>query len=320
MPRDYYEVLGVPRRADEKEIRTAFRKLARKHHPDVNPGDERAAERFKEINEAHEVLSDSEKRPLYDRYGHNWSRARQAAEASAGAGQGTWRMENVDFGGGGGLGDIFERFFGAGRGGTTTRARARQARQATIEQPLNISLEEAFHGATRSLQVSAEATCPRCGGMGVIGVGRCLECQGQGTVSRPVRGEVTIPPGVDTGSRVRVNPGGQPVVLVVKVRPHSGFQRRSADLHSEAAVPLHDAMLGGEVRVPTLTGQVALTLPAETQNGRVFRLAGQGMPRLEDSKQRGDLHVTVRVEMPTDLTDDEKELFRQMRDRRKQGG
>lgn len=319
MPRDYYEVLGVPRGAGEKEIRSAFRKLARKHHPDVNPGDNRAAERFKEINEAHEVLSDAEKRPLYDRYGHNWSHARQAQQAGAGAGPSTWRVENADFGGGGGLGDIFERFFGAGRGGTTTRARPRQARPATVEQPLEISLEEAFRGATRSLQVSAEATCGRCGGMGVIGTGMCLECQGQGTVARPVRGEVTIPPGVDTGSRVRVSPGGQPVVLVVTVRPHPGFQRRGADLHSEVTVPLHDAMLGGEVRVPTLTGQVALTLPPETQNGRVFRLAGQGMPRLDDPQRRGDLHVAVRVEMPTDLTDDERKLFRQMRDRRKEG-
>ena len=312
MPRDYYEVLGVSRRAGEKEIRTAFRKLARKHHPDVNPGDARASERFKEVNEAHEVLSDAEKRRLYDRHGHNWSRVKQATEAGAGPSAGR--------GGGataGGLGDIFERFFGGGRGATATRARARSQTATAMEQPVEVSLEEAFRGAARSLHVSSQGTCPRCGGLGVIGTGVCLECNGQGAVSRPVRGEVSIPPGVDNGSRVRVSPGGQPVVLVVSVRPHPRFQRRGDDLHSEVVAPLYDAMLGGEVLVPTLTGQVAMTLPPETQNGRIFRLGGQGMPRLGDPSRRGDLHVAIRVHLPTDITEEERKLLRKAKGLRK---
>ena len=315
MPRDYYEVLGVSRSATEKEIRNAFRKLARQHHPDVNPGDPGAAARFKEINEANEVLSDKERRPLYDRFGRDWSRVQQGSgQPGPAQGPSQWRTGRVDLGDmGGGLGgvwDIFDRFFGGG-GGAAARTRTRQRGPAAVEQPIEITLEEALSGTTRSIQVSAQGVCARCGGGGWIGSSVCTECHGQGTTARPVRGEVTIPPGVDSGSRVRVTPGGHEVVMVVRVRPHPRFRRRGPDLDTEVSVPVLNAMLGGEARVPTVQGQVALTLPPETQNGRVFRLKGQGMPRLEKPAERGDLHVTVKVELPSALSDKERELLRQ---------
>jgi len=297
MAKDYYEILGVPRNASEKEIRQAYRRLARKYHPDVNPGDPQAEQRFKEINEAYQVLSDPESRRKYDMYGERWKYADQFAQQGVGAqGPFPWGFD-VSPGGGSifdhledlGFGTIFDTFFGRRRrGGATATAEARP-RTRTLEHPVEVSLEEAFHGTTRVLQI-------------------------QTPDGRLRRLEVRIPPGVDNGSRVHIPaPEVGDLYLVITVQPHPRFQRQGADLHQEVAVPLVDAVLGGEVRVPTPSGQVALKIPPETQNGRVFRLSGQGMPHLGDPRRRGDMYVKVRVVLPTGLSERERRLFEELR-------
>ncbi|GBD11834.1 Chaperone protein DnaJ [bacterium HR23] len=315
MPRDYYEVLGVPRNASEAEIRSAYRRLALQYHPDRNPGNKEAEARFKEINEAYEVLSDPEKRRLYDLYGHQWKVVQQYGPTAAGTAsqQGpftwTWRTQTTtpedlfsDL-----LGeDLWERFFGVGT----------RPRRTVAEQEVEVSLEEAFSGTRRVLEVAADQPCPSCQGRGRRGRMPCPTCGGRGTLSRPMRIEVTIPPGVDTGSRVRVAPGGQEVILRIVVRPHPRFRRHGADLHTEVEVPLYTALLGGEAIVPTLQGRVALTIPPETQNGATFRLTGQGMPYLENPNRRGDLLVTLKVRLPTGLTEEERRLLQRLRELR----
>ena len=246
MAADYYKVLGIDRKAGEKEVRTAFRKLARKFHPDVNHGQADASERFKEINEAHEVLSNPESRRLYDRYGENWR------DAQRGGGQfqsgRRWQTQTIDpeayqefFGGR--SGGFFDSFFRESRGGR----RQGPQQPSVLEQPVEITLEEAFHGTTRALQVTGQSACANCDGLGITNNMTCQLCLGQGYSYQPVRGEVSIPAGVDTGSRVRVSPGGQQVVLVVTVQPHARFERKGDDLSTEVSVPLYDAVLGAEV-------------------------------------------------------------------------
>ncbi|GIW09726.1 MAG: molecular chaperone DnaJ [Dehalococcoidia bacterium] len=331
--RDYYEILGVPRTATEKEIKAAFRKLARKYHPDLNPGDKTAEERFKEINEAYEVLSNPESRKKYDQYGPNWKYADQfeaARQASQRAGSGRTRPRTTAFefdefvspGGVGGFGDIFEQFF-RGEARRTAGGRRMAARGQDIEHPIEISLEEAFTGTTRTLELTSEQPCPVCNGTGRSGGRPCPECFGTGVVSRPKRIEVKIPPGVTTGSRVRIageggaGIGGGPkgdLYLVISVRPHPVFERKGDDLYVDVAVPFLDAVLGGEVLVPTPKGtRLALKIPPGTQNGRLIRLAGQGMPKLGNSSQRGDLYARVNVVLPTTLTPQQRALFEQLR-------
>ena len=314
--KNYYEILGVSKTATEKEIRQAYRKLARQFHPDVNPGNKNVEEKFKEINEAYDVLSDAEKRPKYDKYGVNWQHADRIgeAQAKAGAQRGPFRYPTSDTKAGPSAG------FKAGQGRTYTwstdgdeadlfsEGDARGAglferlfsnlgqspRQPVgVEQPVDVTLEEAFNGATRLL------TLPE---------GRRLE--------------VKIPPGVDSGSRVHIPAGDGrqgDIYLVVAVPPHQRFQRQGRDLTCEVEVALEDAVLGGQVTVPTLRGQVALTIPPDTQNGQCFRLAGQGMPELNNPKVRGDLFATVKVKLPTGLTAKERELFRQFKELRATG-
>jgi len=318
---DFYKVLGVPRTASEKEVRAAYRKLARKHHPDVNPGDKAAEARFKEINQAYEVLSDPEKRRKYDKYGDRWEYADQIEEMqrqqagqrfSFGNGGGYQTFEFDDLGD---LGSVFGQFFG--RGGTRTQTRRRGA---DVQQPVEITLEEAFHGTARTLHLSGVDECPTCGGTGEIAGATCHACRGRGEVRRERRLEVKIPAGVATGSKVRVAGEGEPgfdgrrgdLLLVVEVRKHPRFERKGDDLHEEIDVPLTTAVLGGEVEVPTLTNKVMLKVPALTQNGRVFKLTGLGMPRL-NREGRGDLHVRVRVRLPEKLEGRQRELFEQLR-------
>ena len=304
--RDYYDLLGVKRDASEKEIRQAYRKLARKYHPDINPNDKTSEERFKQVSEAYEVLSDKDKRGKYDRYGHDWQMAEQAEAARAqGYGPGGFRtrtyttgdpsdMEDIFGGGGdGGLGGIFGDLFGRAGGG---RRRGETIPGQDIDQPVTVSLDEAFNGTTRILSMpTAEGTMRRI--------------------------EVRIPPGVRDGSRVRVASEGSPspfggpkgdLYLVVSIAPHKTFERKDDDLHIKVPVPLHVAVLGGEVEVPTLKGgKLALRIPPETQNGRKIRLANQGMPRLTGNGH-GDLYAEVAVVLPTHLSEEERGLFHRL--------
>lgn len=323
--KDYYKILGVSRSATTKEIKQAYRRLARKYHPDVNPGDTSAEARFKEMNEAHEVLSDAEKRQKYDRFGEDWERADEFAKASRGAQRdfrrgGTYTTS--DFGDLGDLGNVFDSVFGGfGTGARTTR---RSAVTKGVEHPIEVTLEEAYHGTKRVLQVWGEEPCSVCGGRGKVREGvrskACAACGGYGRGMKPKRLEVKVPAGVRSGSKVRVAGQGSPsydgsrgdLYLVVKVLPHKLFERKGDDLYVEAAVPLVAAILGGEAKVPTLRGNVALRIPPETQNGKVFRLTGQGMPHVGDSS-RGALFAKVKVVLPTKLTPQERQLFEQLR-------
>jgi len=296
--RDYYSILGVNRGASDKEIKQAYRRLARKYHPDVNPGDKSAEAKFKEINEAYEVLCDKEKRQKYDQFGDQWQYADQFTKAG---GQQT-PFRDFDFSdlaysggattfhfGGSDLDSLFDELLRSNQTGTYTR-RAQVRRGQDIKHPIEVTLEEAYHGTSRIIS-------SKTGG----------------------RLEVKIPPGVKTGSRVRIaGKGGEgyggtrgDLYLMISVKPHRLFERRGDNLHTTVAVPLTVAILGGEVQVPTLNGKLALKIPAGTQNGRSFRLAGQGMPHLGNSS-RGDLIAKIKVVLPTNLSPKEKELFEQL--------
>ena len=326
--KNYYETLGLNRNASEQDIKKAYRRLARQHHPDVNSGDKSAEAKFKEINEAYEVLSNQKNRKNYDKYGDQWQYAEQFEKA------GQQQAPRWDFSGGDGatsfhfeggdMGSLFDEIlFGGGRARTYTR-RNRPMRGRNIETPIEVTLEEAFHGTTRTISLQSEEPCPACQGTGFIQNVPCSSCQGAGMVPRIKRLEVKIPAGVKAGSRVRIagkgslgyNDGASgDLYLLVSVRAHRQFERRGDDLHVEIPVPLTTAVLGGEVQVPTMKGKLALKIPAETQNGRSFRLAGQGMPHLGNSS-RGDLFARVNIVLPTKLSDRERELFKQLNELR----
>lgn len=304
--RDYYKILGVEKNADAKEIKKAYRGLARKYHPDVNPGDKKAEEYFKEINEAYEVLSDPEKRQKYDRLGANWQAYQRTGQDPSGFDWSQWmaggapggtrvRVDYADLNelfGDSGFSDFFQAIFG---GGTTFRpggqAQPRPQRGRDVEHKVPVTLEEAYHGTQRVLSIDNR------------------------------RLEVKIPPGVRTGSKVRVagegyagaadGPAGD-LFLVIEVQPHPVFERDGDDLRCEVPIDLFTAVLGGEVTVPTLTGRGMLRIPEGTQPGQVFRLRGQGMPNLRNPNQRGNLLVKVRVQLPEKLTDEQRQLFHQL--------
>ena len=333
MARDFYEVLGVKRDSSEKDIRSAYRKLARKHHPDVNPGDAKSEATFKEINAAYEVLKDPEKRKKYDKYGDRWEMADQIEEMQRQRGAGDFfrqaggarrtSTDGIDFEefdlGGSDLGDLFGGIFGRGRGGRQAQARPRKGDD--LEHPVEITLEEAFSGTTRLIQMQVPETCMTCSGTGRLAEQPCPTCEGLGSLIKTKRLEVKVPAGVDTGQRVRIAGQGHPgsgggqqgdMILLVTVQPHARFERKGADVYVDVAVPYLDAILGGEVQVPTLKGtRLQLKVPAGTQNGRQIRLAGQGMPR--GGGAAGDLYARVRVQLPTVLSERERQLFEELR-------
>ncbi len=332
--KDYYSTLGVSRSASEKEIKQAFRKLARKHHPDVNPGDATAEQKFKEISEAYEVLSDKEKRKKYDQFGDKWQYADQFSKSGGGRGApfqgadfgdifgGSGGTYSYSFSGGGGedLGSLLDELLRGG-GRSSHRSRRSQPRRGQdIEQPVEVTLEEAFSGTSRLLSLQTEEACATCHGSGRIQNALCSVCQGRGVVPTTKRLEVKIPAGVKTGSRVRIaGKGGEgyggskgDLYLKITVKPHALFERQGDDLYVNVEVPLTTAVLGGEVKVPTPKGNLELKIPPETQNGRTFRLAGQGMPHLGKAG-KGDLKTRVKVVLPTGLSLEEKELFQKLK-------
>jgi DnaJ-class molecular chaperone len=301
--KDYYEVLGVAKGASQNDIKQAYRKLARQHHPDVNRDDPDAADKFKEINNAYEVLSDKESREKYDKYGERWKHADQIEEAEANA-RSRRGFSSYTFGdeygnsfggssfggspfGGGSSADLLEELFG-GR---------QNARRAPLRVSAEVSLLEALEGAARYVDVPDDSGGTK-------------------------RLEVKIPPGVDTGSQVHIpgKDGRRELYVEVNVRPDSRFQRKGIDLYSEVPVAMVDAVLGAEVAVPSLKGtNFGLTVPAESQNGQTFRLRGQGMPALTgqgsaEQGSRGDLYVTIKVVLPTGLDELGRALFHQLKE------
>jgi DnaJ-class molecular chaperone len=318
--KDYYATLGVAKTASEKEIKQAFRKLARKYHPDVNPGDKAAEAKFKELNEANEVLGDPEKRKKYDELGANW-RMYEQAQAQGGADPfAGWNVRFSGGGPGGGAGgartmtqeemeelfgeanpfsDFFTTFFGGGGFGETGGARGarpgrqRQRRGRDVEHEIELTLEDAYEGVTRRLALKHDGH------------------------SRTV--DVRIPAGVGDGSRVRVSGEGEHGVggaaagdlyLRVRLAPHPVFERKGRDLYAKVRVPVTTAVLGGEADVPTIAGRTArLRIPALTQNGQVFRLKGYGMPAVGKSDEKGDLYARIRVQLPTELSAEERQHY-----------
>lgn len=312
--KDYYKILGLDKSAGQDDIKKAFRKLARRYHPDVNPGDKSAVEKFKEINEAYEVLSDPEKREKYDRFGAQWQQYEQAGGRPEDFRWEQWRARpgtryeyrtvtpeelREMFGGAGGFSDFFETLFGGlGRGpeaftGSEYAYQPRPRRGRDIEHTLRITLEEAFHGATRVLDWET---------------GRKIEAK--------------IPKGVKTGSRVRLKGQGEPgafggepgdLFLRIEVAPHPRFERDGDNLRVKVPVDFFTLLLGGKIEVAGLDRTVKMEIPPETPNGKVFRLKGLGMPRLKDLSQRGDLLVEVNAVLPGHLKPEEKELVERWR-------
>jgi|Deesub1362A_J573_1020465.scaffolds.fasta_scaffold00252_6 molecular chaperone DnaJ len=343
--KDYYEILGISRDATEEEIKRAYRKLALKYHPDRNPGDKTAEERFKEINEAYACLSDPEKRANYDRFG-------------------TAEGVGADFGFGGfsdfasNFSDIFDDIFGDFFGGFTGRRRRRATKGQDLRYDLEITLEEAVFGTQKRLTIprwetchvcegtgsmpgrgpvvcptckgaghtrlqqgffSISRTCGRCNGTGSIITDPCKECKGHGRVKKKRVVTLKVPPGVDTGIRLKVTGegeagsyGGPPgdLYVMITVKPHPFFKRKGNDLHCEVPISFVQAALGAEIEVPTIDGNAKITIPAGTPSGRVFHLKGKGVPRL-GSYGRGDQYITVYIDVPKKLTPRQRELLKE---------
>jgi molecular chaperone DnaJ len=354
--RDYYDILGVSRKASEHEIKRAYRRLARKHHPDVNPGDKAAETKFKEISEAHDVLSDPEKRRRYDQFGPEAFAAGAGARGpDAGGAPGGVNFGGFDFSAGGfeDLGDLFSGFFGRG----PEAAAAGPAKGEDLHYTLDISFEDAIRGVSTEVNVQKASTCtvcrgtgghpgspletcpscrgsgrrvgrgilrtsqacPRCQGSGKVPRDPCAACGGRGVRVGTERIAVKIPPGVDNGSRVRLQGMGEPgrnggppgdLYIVTRVRPHPALERKGDNVYVEVPITITEAALGAKIEVPTADGTTAMHIPAETSSGQVFRLRGKGVPHLKGGGQ-GDQFVTVKVVVPRNLDSRSQELLRE---------
>jgi molecular chaperone DnaJ len=343
---DYYKTLGVERTASQKEIKSAYRKLARKHHPDVNPGNKEAEKQFKQINEAYQVLSDPEKRKKYDLLGADWERGAAEEElrrryAQQGGGAGGFRAGGPD---GEDFSDFFSSFFGGGLGGGG-RARGgfggfdvhdftpHEQRAPDLNAEVQIALAEAAHGTKRRLELTVQDDCPVCKGAGMImqeermGQARvvrsakpCSNCHGTGVVPNRRTLEVTIPAGTTDGTRMRLagqgGHGPRPelngdLFLTVHIQPDPVFKLNGRDLRAELPVWDYEAVLGAEVTVPTLSGRLSLKIPPDSQTGRVMRLRGKGLPG-RGKEPAGDLLYELRVMAPESLTEAERGLMRDL--------
>ena len=308
--RDYYEVLGLGRTADEKEIKRAFRRLARKYHPDANPGNAEAEKKFKEISEAYGVLSDAEKRAEYDRVG-------RLGGFPGGPGAPGGFQWQPSYGPGYGFQDFegFEDLLGGLLGRAGASQRRPHGRDLTVE--VDLTLNDASTGVTRQVTVPVTEVCARCRGAGVLPGGAvCPACGGPGQTRHSKRLEVKIPPGVQTGAKIRlagqgeIGPSGRrgDLYLIPRVLPHDFFTRRGDDLLCEIPVTFPEAALGAEIEVPTLNGKVKTKLPAGTSSGRQLRLSGKGMPRVRGGGH-GDLYARIYIVAPKDLTPEERRLI-----------
>jgi DnaJ-class molecular chaperone len=332
--KDYYEVLGIKRGASEDQIKQAYRKLARKFHPDLNPGDKSAEEQFKGLQEAYDVLSDPENRKLYDQYGDNWRAVKSGAGApppgwegaqrstrGAGPGAGGFDFGDFDFsdfrsaGGAGGF-DIFEEMFGgSGRG----RGR-RSGRGRDVEAELELSIEEAHRGVRRTIQMEVAETCPTCGGSGIKDGKPCETCGGAGQVLKPKRIEVNIPTGVRDGSTIRLagqggtgSNGSEPgdLYLHIRLRPHPVFTVKGDDLEVELPITPWEAVLGAKVAAPTIDGKVELTIPPGAKSGQRLRLRGQGLNKRKGG--RGDEYVRLKIAVPKQVSAEERHLYEELK-------
>lgn len=325
--KDYYAVLGVPKNAAEKDIKSAYRKLARKWHPDTNPKNPKEAEeKFKEISEAYEVLGDPEKRKKYDVLGPNWQQAAQQAEQQrryrTNVNGQEFEFDLGDAEGASGFSDFFDMFFsGVGRRQTqTTQTTGRARRGQDLETTIELGLRDVYAGGTKAVSLQIEDLCPRCHGTGTEGGRLCPQCHGTGRVLLNKRFEVTIPKGIGEGQRIRLagqggagingGPNGD-LYLIVHLQEDPTYKRQGDDLYVDLPVSIYDLILGGEVNVPTLSGEVAMSVPAGTQNNRLLRLAGRGMPHVK-GKGGGDQYVRLIGQLPQNLSDKEKKLFREL--------
>jgi len=347
--RDYYEILGVPRDASEEDIKKAYRKKAKESHPDLNPNDHKAEERFKEINEANEVLSDAKKRAQYDRFGHDGPNMQGFGGGGGGGFQG--------FDGFGDIGDIFSSIFGGSMGGRSTRGNG-PVPGNDLRYDMTITFEEAVFGTQKSFdfyrnescgtckgsgakpgatvktcptcngtgQVRTSSgfmmtvhTCPNCHGEGKIVSEKCADCQGTGRVRRKRTATLRIPAGIDSGQSIKLEGNGEPglrggpngdLYVRISIKPHPQFRREGTTLKLDLNISMTDAALGADIHVPTLRESVKYRIPEGTQSGTVFRLKGYGVPNLHGSG-KGDLMVRVQVQIPKKLNNRQKDLLRQ---------
>ena len=320
--KDYYQILGVSRTATEKEIKAAYRKLARKHHPDVNPGNAGAEDKFKDISEAYDVLSDADKRKKYDQFGHLGDAWKHAGEGGFGAGQAgnpQWRQHGNPNDMGIDLEDLLGGMFG-GRGGGFRQQRM-PAKGEDLQCEVEITLEEAYHGAERAISFAVQEVCPTCQGTGAVNNRGCATCGGAGVIERPLSLTVKIPRGVHDGAKIRLAGKGGPgrqggpagdLFLIPRIQPHARFERKGDDLFTEVSVSFPDAALGADIEVPSLSGSLTAHIPEGTSSGQSLRLRGKGMPKLH-GEAHGDLYAKIRITTPKSLNERERELIEELR-------